>query len=120
MNTNKVNNANEGDNDQYISSGQSNSNLMSTEYVHHIDAAHGWVEVSKGLLQFLGIERKISSFSYMNGTDVYLEEDSDFGIFSKEYQRIFGQRPTLFQQHSKTNSSPIREYEDYDGEKVAL
>lgn len=114
MNTNKVNNANEGDNDQYISSGQSNSHLMSTEYVHHIDAAHGWIEVSKGLLQFLGLEKQISSFSYMNGNDVYLEEDSDFGIFSKEYQRIFRQRPTLFQQQSKTDESPIRGYEAYE------
>jgi len=113
-NTNKVNNANEGDNDQYLSANQSKFNLMSTEYVHHIDAGHGWVEVSKGLLQFLGLEKKISSFSYMNEHDVYLEEDCDFSTFSTEYLRIFGERPSLYLQHCETDESPIRGYEAYE------
>ena len=44
---------------------------------YHQDAGHGWLEVSRNLLQELGIEATISCFSYASGNRVFLEEDSD-------------------------------------------
>lgn len=41
------------------------------------DPAHGWVEVPIKLLEALGIERQISTFSYVDGSTAYLEEDCD-------------------------------------------
>ena len=59
-------------------------------YEFHYDSGHGWLKVSKQELINLSIEDKISTFSYMNKDDVYLEEDCDAGIFqrSKEGMQI--------------------------------
>ena len=46
-----------------------------------IDAGHGWFEVELEELERLGITDKISEYSYYHAGKVYLEEDSDFGIF---------------------------------------
>lgn len=44
------------------------------------DYSHGWARVKIDLLKKLGIEDKISSYSYINGNYVYLEEDCDASI----------------------------------------
>jgi hypothetical protein len=44
---------------------------------HHCDAGHGWFEVSWALVQALGIEYKITAYSYQEADRVYLEEDCD-------------------------------------------
>lgn len=41
------------------------------------DAGHGWAEVERAELEALGIAGDISSYSYQQGSKVYLEEDSD-------------------------------------------
>lgn len=46
------------------------------------DPGHGWLKVQRSELRDLGIEHKISSFSYQEGQDVYLEEDCDISIFA--------------------------------------
>lgn len=43
----------------------------------HEDPGHRWGEVSMQLVRELGIEEKISRYSYRNGDAVYLEEDVD-------------------------------------------
>ena len=50
-------------------------------YVFYSDPGHGWLAVKKKELNELGIEKKISSYSYQNGGTVYLEEDCDMPIF---------------------------------------
>ena len=41
------------------------------------DPGHGWLEVPRGELRVLGIEKDISQCSYEQGDFVYLEEDCD-------------------------------------------
>jgi hypothetical protein len=48
------------------------------------DPGHGWLEVTKSELKRLGIERKISTYSYQNGGYAYLEEDCDYAVFEME------------------------------------
>lgn len=45
------------------------------------DPGHGWLKVEKSFLKQLGIENKISSYSYQKGFFAYLEEDCDMEIF---------------------------------------
>ena len=52
------------------------------KYEFHTDAGHGWLRVLRVEdLCRLGIESKISSYSYMNGPWAYLEEDCDITLF---------------------------------------
>lgn len=46
---------------------------------HHTDPGHGWVEVPEQLVVSLGIEEKISEYSYysFDKKAYYLEEDCD-------------------------------------------
>ncbi len=44
------------------------------EYTFHSDAGHGWLEVHKDELELFGIADKVSSYSYVSGDKVYLEE----------------------------------------------
>ena len=54
------------------------------KYKFHHDAGHGWLEVSTEELRKLGIEEKISGFSYISEDrkTAYLEEDCDFAVFA--------------------------------------
>lgn len=45
------------------------------------DPGHGWLKVSYDELSQLGIQMAISSYSYREGNDVFLEEDCDFGRY---------------------------------------
>tara|TARA_R110000764_G_C10776342_1_gene355592 strand:- start:44 stop:337 length:294 start_codon:yes stop_codon:yes gene_type:complete len=49
-------------------------------FTHHTDAGHGWVEVPKDLAFALGFTDEISSYSFHNRDNYYLEEDSDAGL----------------------------------------
>lgn len=51
------------------------------EYTFHSDAGHGWLEVHKDELDLFGIADKVSSYSYVRGDKVYLEEDCDAALF---------------------------------------
>jgi len=52
-------------------------------YEMHTDAGHGWLKVERIELVKLGIEAKISAYSYVNGPWAYLEEDCDLGTFAR-------------------------------------
>ena len=41
------------------------------------DSSHGWAKVPKSLLKELGIEKSVSSYSYMRDDYAYLEEDCE-------------------------------------------
>ena len=49
-------------------------------FTHHTDAGHGWVEVPKDLASALGFVDDISSYSFHNRDNYYLEEDCDAGL----------------------------------------
>jgi hypothetical protein len=45
------------------------------------DGSHGWLQVPRSLVVAMGIEGKISGYSYQRLNDVYLEEDCDLSVF---------------------------------------
>jgi len=55
--------------------------LRNGKYVKLEDPGHGWLKVEIKDLLKLGIEGKISDFSYMRGDKAYLEEDADMTVF---------------------------------------
>ena len=50
------------------------------------DPSHGWLKVKRQELVELGIESKISGYSYQKGDAVYLEEDSDASKFMDAWE----------------------------------
>lgn len=58
------------------------------------DPGHAWLEVPRSLLRELGIESKISNFSYQKGQMVYLEEDCDYAVFVRAMRQA-GREPNI-------------------------
>ena len=75
------------------------------------DPGHAWARVAKSRLVKLGIADKISTFSYMNGSNAFLEEDCDLTLLitalrNRGYDIKFNE--------SHTNRySKIRNYQSY-------
>jgi len=80
-------------------------------YEFHYDSGHGWLKVSKQELINLSIENKISTFSYMHGDDVYLEEDCDAGVFQQAMDRADKEFETTA--INDGDDSIIRTYDNY-------
>lgn len=75
------------------------------------DPGHGWVKCKVALLQRLGIEQHISTYSYRRGDNVYLEEDCDLSVL---YKACDNQGITLkLRDHIANKSSKIRSYDTY-------
>lgn len=79
-------------------------------YTFHDDASHGWLEVPLDEVRDLGIE--VSSASYMDDKNAYLEEDLDMQNFIKAYKEKYGKEPGETR-HYDGQSSPIREKDFY-------
>ncbi len=47
----------------------------------HEDPGHGWLEVPHSMIEKLGISSQISSCSYQDARNAYLEEDCDLSLF---------------------------------------
>jgi len=77
------------------------------------DPGHGWLEVPHSLLVELGIAADISSFSYVKGDLVYLEEDCDAGTFLEAYRDGIGGSPSIEEVYQE--DTPIRGYSSYRG-----
>ena len=77
----------------------------------YADPGHGWAAVKLDVLDKLGIADKISSYSYVNGKTVYLEEDCDLGILlnSLEANGI----SVEFDEKHTNKYSHIRNYDRY-------
>lgn len=98
-------------------------NVVDTkQYKWYTDPGHAWLQVPKAVLKELGIQHKISGYSYMKDADAYLEEDCDAGIFVDACAAYFGvDAAGLYQslgsgKHSDNYSdqgSPVRNYESY-------
>jgi hypothetical protein len=78
---------------------------------YYTDPGHGWVKVSRKLLIKLGIENKISGYSYQRGESVYLEEDSDMSLLMNAFQ-LHGKELELNRYHTN-RSSKIRSYQSF-------
>ena len=80
------------------------------QYLFTSDPGHGWLRVLKTEIE--PVKDKISSYSYMNGKYVYLEEDCDAAIFLRHK---FGSLENI-QSHIKekyVENTRIRNYEHY-------
>ncbi len=82
-----------------------------TQFHFYADPGHGWVKVPLNLLKKLNIEKKISSFSYVYGTNVYLEEDCDLKKFL-DAMKTAG-KTIEFVEHHTDRTSKIRNYGSY-------
>lgn len=75
------------------------------------DPGHGWARFPKARLVRLGIADKISSYSYQNGANAFLEEDCDLGVLigalkERGYEIKFSESHT-------NKQSKIRGYDYY-------
>jgi hypothetical protein len=75
------------------------------------DPGHGWVRVKRDVLGRMGIEDRISRYSYQRGEYVYLEEDCDLTVLFKALE-LAGKKLELVQRHTN-RSSKIRSYSCY-------
>jgi predicted double-glycine peptidase len=77
-------------------------------YLFFSDPSHGWLKVSRKELEALGLQKQISSYSYIDARRewVYLEEDCDAGLFLATKDKL-GQLPRLIESHTDSDS-PIR------------
>lgn len=72
------------------------------------DSGHGWAKISLTEIKRLGIQEKISSYSYIRGRHAYLEEDCDLALIH-EAMRDEGLEMN-FRDHHSNRSSKIRSY----------
>lgn len=86
-------------------------------YKFYADSGHGWLAVKTEELMNLGIITRISSYSYMRGGTVYLEEDEDANLFFSVYKDAHGVEPKHTYEHTN-NRSPIRNYDKYNANKA--
>ena len=63
--------------------------IVRNHYVYE-DGAHAWLCVKRDVFGGLGIEDKISPYSYKDWLYVYLEEDCDAGVYIKAWEKKYG------------------------------
>jgi len=77
------------------------------------DPAHSWLKVKYSELEELGIQCKISPFSYRNGEDVYLEEDCDAPMYITAVNKILGHAVYFGEDEYENVSSHVRNFDPY-------
>ena len=78
----------------------------------YADPGHAWAKVSKSDKAFQAIKDKVSSFSYMTETHVFLEEDCDLMLYVEQLIRMGHNEDTIKYRFiaAKERSSRIRSY----------
>jgi len=76
------------------------------------DPGHSWLEVDFSELVSLGINKKITAWSYMKRDKVYLEEDCDAPLFLQTKKNLTGE-VTEYEEITSDYNSPIRSYNAY-------
>jgi hypothetical protein len=84
--------------------------------VMHSDPGHAWLAVKLSEIEMLGIKADISSYSYVKGKTVYLEEDCDAGKFIQA-MRAKGIEVEVKEGACRPRS-PIRYFKSYSPESV--
>ena len=82
----------------------------------YADPGHGWLKVGIGTLSKAGIVPDISSFSYVKGRNVFLEEDCDATRFVNAMEKL-GVRVEV-KYHSTDKRSKIRGYASATPERL--
>ena len=75
------------------------------------DPGHGWVAIKRSVLIKLGIEHKITPYSYQRGQTAYLEEDCDMSTLMRA-ARDAGIALEFTEKHTDKRS-PIRSYDRF-------
>jgi len=86
-------------------------------YIWAVDAGHAWLAVKQQELINLNIADKISSYSYMKGGTVYLEEDCDARHFIDAYTQKFGHAPKT-KEGKYWDRQPCRSFAHYVAPKT--
>jgi len=76
------------------------------------DPGHAWARFPKAKLVSLGIADKISTYSYMNGSNAFLEEDCDLSTLISAL-RENGYTDIKFNESHTNKQSKIRSYNTY-------
>jgi len=70
------------------------------ELAYITDPGHGWLLVTTGQLEELGMTPDhFTRYSYRQGDVLALEEDLDMGTFLKRYEKVFGETPLIKAKH---------------------
>ena len=75
------------------------------------DPGHAWARFPKAKLVSLGIADKISTYSYMNGSNAFLEEDCDLSVLIKAIRDLGYE--IKFNESYTNRQSKIRNYSTY-------
>ena len=81
------------------------------KFNYYMDPGHGWLKVPISLLKELGIESRITVYSYRRGDYAYLEEDCDAPAFMNAMEARGD--PVVFDEEIADRSSKIRGYEPF-------
>lgn len=84
---------------------------METSFIVYNDPGHGWVAAKRTTLIALGIQDKVTPYSYQRGDTVYLEEDCDASILIRALESL-GIKPK-FKEYHANRESRIRGYDRY-------
>jgi hypothetical protein len=85
-------------------------------YVYHQDSGHGWIEVPIKEIKAMGLEERITPYSYLFRDKAYLEEDDDASAFLD--MRKLLPKPFVLQSNYKDGSCFIRNYPHYRPENI--
>jgi hypothetical protein len=88
----------------------------SKTYVWANDGGHAWLSVGIAEIIRLGIQGKISSFSYVKGSTAYLEEDCDAAHFINAKQALGETVETRAGKH--WDRWPGRSFAHYDANTI--
>jgi hypothetical protein len=91
--------------------------MTAIELKFYSDPGHAWMHVRRSLLVELGLEDKISGYSYQAGGDCYLEEDCDAPLVIDALKER-GIEFRVTGQHTD-NDSPIRGYRRFKAREAA-
>lgn len=78
----------------------------------YCDPGHGWAKINRKWLSILGIEDKISRYSYMRKDYVYLEEDCDLSVLFEAAKAL--DITIKLKEYSTDKQSKIRSYASYN------
>jgi len=94
-------------------------------YTLHEDPGHGWLEVPIRELAALGIEDKITGYSFIYGESAFLEEDCDLATFIRaawgdfeRANRVFN-NPGLVRTQYWRDSAPCRGFRRFPRVSIA-
>lgn len=86
------------------------------KYILHSDPGHAWLEVSKAEIRELKIGRLISSFSYANRFNAFLEEDCDMSVFIEAWEKHYNLKWSylnIVERVYQNSEAPLRNLPSY-------